>query len=675
MAPCPKMRKNCCLLVLLLVTMVSSALAQVTPCPIFSDNMVLQRNTDKAPIWGLARAGKVVRITTSWDNQTYIAKADDSGRWLTSVTTPDAGGPYTITISDGSKKTTTIANVLIGEVWLCSGQSNMQMPVEGWGKVNNYAEEELLANEYSDIRFLSVQPATSLTPQDTLYIDGGSWQVCDSASVANFSATAYFFGRELYRQYRVPIGLINASWGGTIIEAWMSREAFEGIPDQEHNLHFLDTLPEGKEERKDLFMQQYAAWLDTTNSIIERDDVNISEYTSATFDDSGWDDYQLPQLASVDGTINSVWWVRTTVDIPSSWQGKEVVLNLGKIDDNDVTYFNGVSVGSTIGSVFNRSYTVPAALVHTGKAAIAIRIHDTGGLSGIDCGEKTFNIALADGSDSLCLTGAWKFKTAINSSSLPPMPVNTGSDPNVHTFLYNAMIHPLVPYTIKGAIWYQGENNVSQAYQYRDLLPMLINDWRQKWGYAFPFCLVQLANYMQPVSHPQESAWAELREAQQRTAQTMDNVAMAVTIDIGDADDIHPKNKQEVGRRLALAARNIAYGESDVAYQGPVYMGYRLEEGAVRVLFTPDTSTGLATADGEALAGFEIAGPDHLWHWAQATISDGSVIVSADDVPLPLAVRYAWGDNPPGNLTNATALPAAPFRSDDWPGVAFGNKR
>ncbi len=647
--------------------------AQVSLCPLFSDNMVLQRNMEAVPIWGHGQAGRIVKITTSWDAQTYVAKVDKDGQWRTAVKTPDAGGPYTITVSDGKKKTT-LENVMMGEVWLCSGQSNMEMPIEGWGKVSNYKEEESKANDYPNIRLCSVERGTSTTPLDELSIVGNSWQVCDSASVENFSATAYFFGRALNEHYNIPIGLIKSAWGGTIIEAWMSQQAFENIPQQEANLKAVASLPESSEEREALYDEQYEEWLGKTNEVIARDEGNIAQYTSPSFDDTAWDDIFLPSLGSADGTVNSVWWARRVVDIPESWAGRELTLSLGKVDDNDVTYFNGIPVGNTVGSTLTRVYQIPAECVKAGRAVVAIRIHDTGGLSGVDCAVNLFCLSLPDTDEKLSLVGTWKRHTSVNSSSLPPIPVNTSIDPNVHTLLYNAMINPIVPYAIRGVIWYQGENNVSQAYQYRDLMPMMIHDWRGKWGVEFPFIMVQLANYMQRVDHPQESAWAELREAQLKTRLVMDGVGMVTTIDIGDANDIHPKNKQEVGRRLSLVARDLAYGEHLVC-EGPLYSGYRIENDKIRIMFSSSSSGGMTSSDGGVLKGFEVAGADHVWHEADAEVSSVGVVVSSREVAFPLAVRYAWADNPECNLVNATGLPASPFRTDDWEGVSYGNVR
>ncbi len=542
------------------------------------------------------------------------------------------------------------------------------------GKVNNYQAEEAEADNYGDIRLLLATKATATTPATQLAVENGGWQVCNSQTVAEFSACAYFFGRELHKQYNVPVGLIDTSWGGTIIEAWMSREAFEGIPSQERNLKAVENLPATAEERQALYDAQYSEWLDTVNGMIESDS-NTASFSSPAFDDSAWKDILMPRVASEKGTINALWWARKTVDIPQEWAGKELVLNLGTVDDNDVTYFNGTAVGNTVGCLFNRTYTIPAELVKAGKAVVAVRIHDTGGLSGMECKENDFALSLSGNADEkILLGGNWKYATAINSSALPPMPSNTANDPNFHTFLYNAMINPIVPFAIKGAIWYQGEANTGQAYQYRELMPEMINDWRTKWGYNFPFFMVQLANYMHRADRPQESAWAELREAQLKTRCTLSKTGMATIIDIGDANDIHPKNKQEVGRRLALCARAMAYGEK-IGFEGPLYRGYKIENGKIRILFTRDTAKGLASSDGGALKGFEIAGPDHVWHRAAATTARGSLLVSSPEVPFPLAVRYAWADNPECNLTNSTGLPASPFRTDEWPGVSFGKTR
>jgi sialate O-acetylesterase len=652
----------------------TAATAQVKLCAVFSDNMVMQQQREKAPVWGESKPGKTVKVTTSWDNATYTTTADNAGKWSTAVKTPSAGGPYTITITDGSKKKTVLKNVMIGEVWVCSGQSNMEMPVEGWGHVKDWEKEKAEAGNYPNIRLLLATKVTGGKPMSDLAVEHGGWQVCNAESVADFSACAYFFGRDLNKYRGVPVGLIDTSWGGTIIEAWMSADAFKGIPDQEENMKKIENLPASEADRAQLYKVQYDEWLEKVNETDKGYKDGKPWYATTAVDDSSWKTFHLPGTGSEVGTINAFWWVRKVIDIPQKWAGKELKLNLGQVDDNDVTYFNGEMIGSTIGCMAGRTYTIPARLVKAGKAVVAVRIHDTGGLSGINCGDDDFCIALKNGSDKISLVGDWRYEPSMNEAKVPVMPVNTGSDPNVHTFLYNSMINPIVPFAIKGAIWYQGEANVSQSYQYRELMPLMIKDWRNKWGYDFPFYMVQLANFMQRQDKPQESTWAELREAQLMTRLHLDNVGMATIIDIGEANDIHPKNKQEVGHRLALAARATAYGEK-IDYEGPVYRGYKTKGNTVVVNFQRNTAKGLRTSDNGKVKGFAVAGADHVWHWADAKIEGNTVVVSSSEVAFPLAVRYAWADNPECNLVNGAGLPASPFRTDDWPGMSFGNKR
>ncbi len=652
----------------------SAATAQVKLCPVFSDNMVMQQKKEKAPIWGESKPGKTVTVTTSWDGKNYTTTADDNGKWSTTVKTPAAGGPYTITISDGKKSKTVLKNVMIGEVWVCSGQSNMEMPVEGWGHVKDWEKEKIEANNYPNIRFLLATRVISAQPISDLAVEHDGWQVCNSESVADFSACAYFFGRDLNKYRNVPIGLIDTSWGGTIIEAWMSADAFKDIPDQQGNLKKIENLPASETERAQLYKTQYNEWLDKVNEVDKGYKDGKPYYATVDMDDSSWKTFRFPGTGGEQGTVNAFWWVRKVIDIPRNLAGKELTLHLGQVDDNDVTYFNGEVIGSTIGCMADRTYTIPAKLVKAGKAVVAIRIHDTGGLTGINCDDDKFYIAPKKDLVRIPLTGDWKYEPSMNAAKVPAMPVNIGSDPNVHTFLYNSMINPIVPFAIKGAIWYQGEANVSQSYQYRELMPLMIRDWRNKWGYDFPFYMVQLANFMQRQDKPQESTWAELREAQLMTRLHLDKVGMATIIDIGEANDIHPKNKQEVGRRLALAARATAYGEK-ITYEGPVFSGYKTKGNSITVNFRRGTAKGLRTSDNGEVKGFAVAGADHVWHWADAKIEGNTVKVSSPDVAFPIAVRYAWADNPECNLVNSDGLPASPFRSDDWPGLSFGNKR
>ena len=646
-----------------------AAFAQVKLSPLFSDNMVLQQQS-QVPVWGETKPGKTVTIKTSWDGKEYTVRAYADGKWETIVATPKAGGPYTIRISDG--KPVTLENVMIGEVWLCSGQSNMEMQVEDWGKVMNYEQEKAEANQYPNIRFLLVEKATSSQPIDELKAAAGGWQVCSSKSVADFSAAAYFFGRDLHQNLDVPIGLIDTSWGGTYAESWTSRPALSTLPYMRDRLQQAADLPVTKEGREEKFRQDVAAW----SADVAKKDKGYADgkavWASADFDDADWQQMRMPGWIQEQGLpgFNGIVWFRKTIDIPARWAGKELTLEFGSVDDNDFTYFNGVEVGHTENWMAPRSYKISKELVKAGKVVIAVRVMDTGGNGGFG-GDARSMVLRRSEKDALALAGDWKYQPSLSLRDVPPMPLNTANEPNIPSFLFNAMLNPLVPYCIKGAIWYQGEANTGDAYRYRDLLPLMITDWRNQWGYEFPFYIVQLANFMAQQPEPSESAWAELREAQAR-ALHLNNTGLAVAIDIGDAFDIHPKNKQEVGRRLALQARARTYGEK-IPFSSPMYKSYRIEGNKIRLTFS-HTYGLLKAKDGGKLQGFAIAGPDHKFHWADAVVEGKTIVVSSPEVPMPLAVRYAWADNPACNVYNKADLPLAPFRTDDWKGVTRGNE-
>ena len=643
--------------------------AQVKLLPIFSDNMVLQQQT-QAPIWGESKPNKKVEITTSWDQKKYTIQADEQGKWSTKVATPVAGGPYNITISDGKK--VKLSNVMIGEVWICSGQSNMEMQVEGWGKVKNYEQEKEEANNYPNIRFLLVENAMSPTPVENITAKENGWQVCTSKSVADFSAAGYFFGRDLNKYRNVPIGLIDTSWGGTIIETWTSNEALSTIPSMKKRLEALVGLPASQEGRKKKFEEDVETW----KAEVERIDKGCFNgeaiWAAPDFNDAAWKSMKVPGLMQEQDLpgFSGLVWFRKTIDIPAGWAGKDLILNLGVIDDNDFTYFNGIQIGHTEGWMAPRSYKIPKELVKKGKAVIAVRVMDTGGTGGINGSPESISLHLSD-TEAIQLAGNWKYQVSLDMREVAPMPVDMSWNPNSPTFLFNAMLNPLIPYAIKGAIWYQGESNAGEAFQYRDLMPLMITDWRNRWGYDFPFYMVQLASFTAKQTAPVESTWAELREAQTRTLH-LQNTGMAVAIDIGEEFDIHPKNKQEVGRRLALAARAQTYGEK-IPYSGPIYKSYKIEGNKIRIFFD-HIDGGLKTANGEMPKGFTIAGVDHKFHWADAVIEGNTVVVSSSEVTLPVAVRYAWADYPICNMYNGADLPMSPFRTDDWKGITYVNK-
>ena len=505
----------------------TSVVAQVKLSPIFSDNMVLQQQT-KAPVWGETKPYKKVEINTSWDQKKYTVQADSQGKWKTEVVTPVAGGPYSITIFDGKK--VKLSNVMIGEVWVCSGQSNMEMQVEGWGKVMNYQQEKEEAENYPNIRFLLVEKATSPRPINEIKAAENGWQVCSSKTVADFSAAGYFFGRDLHKYQNVPIGLIDTSWGGTYIETWTSKEALATMPNMQKKLDLLNGLPITKEDREKKFYSDVENWKKEVAKIDKGFVDSEAVWAVTGLEDSGWKTMKVPGLMQEQGLegFNGIVWFRKIIDIPENWIGKELTLNVGVIDDNDFTYFNGVQVGHTEGWMAPRSYKIPKELVKGGKTVIAVRVMDTGGTGGINGSPESISLHRSE-TDAVQLAGDWKYQISLNIKDIPQMPVNTANEPNVPSFLFNAMLNPLIPYAIKGAIWYQGEANTGQAYQYRELMPLMIKDWRDRWGYDFPFYMVQLASFTAQQTAPVDATWAELREAQTQTLH-LGNTGMAVTI-------------------------------------------------------------------------------------------------------------------------------------------------
>ena len=422
---------------------------------------------------------------------------------------------------------------------------------------------------------------------------------------------------------------------------------------------------------KKKYDQDLAAW----QSQVEKADKGYLNgkvlWGDKSLDMSDWKSMPIPGFweESVLKGFDGVVWLRKTVDIPAQWQNAKLTLSLDAIDDNDITYYNGVEVGRTEGWNVPRKYSIPATLVKTGKAVILVRASDTGGGGGMYGDPAKLNLS-QNADKSISLAGEWQYKIGSNLNELPTA-LKNWNDPNRPTVLYNAMINPIVPFTIKGAIWYQGESNADKAYQYRELFPLMIKDWRKQWNLNFPFYFVQLANFTPTSEQPEESNWAELREAQLQTLH-LENTGMAVTIDIGEAKDIHPKNKQEVGRRLSVMARADVYG-AKIPFSGPIYDSYIVEGNTIRIKFK-HADGGLKTLNGEPLKGFAIAGLDHKFQWAEVRIDGNDVVVSSKEVVNPIAVRYAWATNPVCNLNNAADLPASPFRTDDWPGGTLGKK-
>lgn len=640
-----------------LISFLHAATAQIKLPAIFSDNMVLQRNA-KIPIWGMGKPGQ--QITVKIHQQSKTTTADRDGKWRVDLAAMSAGGPYELTVSGA--ETIAFKKVMIGEVWLCSGQSNMEMPlVSTWATVNNFKTEVAAAN-YPDLRLFIAKRAKSTKPRTDVESEG--WKRCDSTSVKNFSATAYFFGRHLQQKLGVPVGLIQSAWGGTVVETWTSSATLKTVPDMAGFVKLLETSPVDSIFDESAFAAKMAAWNRQLDELDTAAPETGAAWNHPDFDDSSWKTMLLPNnweragLPAFDGIVK----FRKSLQLPESFSKQNLQLNLGPIDDADVTYFNGAQIGAT--SIYNqhRHYRVPADLPKSGKNVIAVRVLDTGGNGGLYGKPETLNL-LKDSTQAFSLAGEWRYQLGSDLQKLPPRPALTNT-PNRPTVLYNAMIAPLVPYAIRGTIWYQGESNAGRAYQYRTLFPLLIKDWRAHWGQGdFPFLFVQLANFRPAAVEPVDDDWAELREAQ-TMAFSLPNTGMAVTIDIGDANDIHPGNKQDVGNRLALNARRLVYGEN-IAYSGPIYKSMKIEVNRIRLFFN-HAQDGLMSKDGDKLQGFAIASEDRKFVWAEAMIDGKTVVVSSLQIAKPAAVRYAWAINPVCNLYNRAGLPASPFRTDAW---------
>ena len=657
------MYKKSVIFTLLCTLYIISVQAQISLSSLFTDNMVLQQQTD-APIWGKAEPKQQLNIFSSWDNSTITVRANEHGIWKASLATPKAGGPYEIIITSGKKEKIRLSNILIGEVWLCSGQSNMEWRLND-GLMNQ--QQEIAAANYPQIRMITIQKGIALLLVDDCKVVGDTWQICSPETVGGFSAVAYFFGRDLHQNLNVPIGLINSSWGGTLAEAWTEGDCLSQMPYFSDYVKKIRQLPSDKEELKRIYQQSLENWFHDLNTKDQGIENGKLIWADKNFDDADWFDFPVPEMVQTVRMThkNGVFWFRKEINIPANWSGQEVTLNMGPIDDDDFTYFNGELIGQTEGCFSPRNYKIPGNLVKPGKSVIAVRVIDTGGLGGL--GGDAASYWLSSSKGKIDISGNWKAKLSLDLNTIGPLPRRLDENANEPTVLYNAMINPLVPYAFKGAIWYQGESNANRAIQYRDLLPLMINSWRKQFGHEFPFYIVQLANFMKLQTEPVESSWAELREAQSLTAKNLNNTGVAVAIDIGEANDIHPRNKQDVGKRLALAARAQTYGEK-ITYSGPVYKTYKIEGNAIRLSFE-HTDGGLQTKNGEKLQGFTIAGVDHKFYWADAGIDGDEIIVSSPEVEFPVAVRYAWADNPICNLYNGAGLPASPFRTDSWRGL------
>jgi sialate O-acetylesterase len=632
-----------------------SALPNVKLPGALSSNMVLQRNKE-IRVWGWADKGE--KVTVTFNNKSESAKAGNDGKWSLVLPSMKEGGPFTMTVK--GKNEIKLENILLGDIWVCSGQSNMEWSLKN---TNNAAKEIADAN-YPDIRLLSIPKNMQYVPAED--VAGIKWEVCSPESVPGFSAVGYLFGRDVYKSAGVPIGLINTSWGGTNIEAWTSADFITTVEEFKNAVSLKKTSPAEMEAARQKQLQD----LCTRFGITIEKKTNTDNWNQPGIDLTSWQDMDVPGLweAKGIGEVDGFFWFRKEVDIPEEISGKEWTLILGKIDDGDLTYVNGTLVGKSDVYTDIREYTLKPGILKPGKNLIAVRVEDTGGGGGFWSAKEDMKLVCQN--KEIPLAGIWKCRLSAESLRL-----NSNDNPNSNpSSLFNGMINPILNLAVTGAIWYQGEANAPKAYQYRTLLPLMINCWRAKWNQPdMYFYFVQLANYMKADEQPAESDWAELREAQSMTL-SLPHTGMAVITDIGEANDIHPRNKQDVGMRLSLHALKDVYGKQ-VVTDGPQFKSVKFDGAMALLEFNTQGSVLVANDKYGYLRGFAVAGADKKFYWAKASIAGNRVIVTCDKVAVPVAVRYAWGNNPDdANLYNTEGLPASSFRTDDWPGITFNLK-
>ena len=614
--------------------------------PLVGDHMVVQRDA-AVPIEGRAAPGAEVALSIG--ELTFTTHADDEGAWQIVLPPREAGGPFGFAVRSGGE-TVRVRDVLAGDVWIASGQSNMEWTVAD----SRNAEAEIAAADDPRIRNFRIPRSWSYSPADTLV--GGEWEVSDRAHVGGHSAVAYFFARELRGHVDVPIGIIDNSWGGARLEPYMSADAL-GL--DAAGAAQVRALQQAREEELRRGLEARIGELPTSDpGLVD----GRAVWADPSLEDGDWARIRVParwEEAGYNG-LDGVAWYRRDITLTAAAAASPVHLGLGMIDDGDRTWVNGVEVGG-MEMAWNqpRRYRVPADVLREGRNVVAVRVVDTGGGGGIHGPEELLYLETAEGRRPLA--GEWRFRIGV-------VALGSGDMNQVPTVLYNQMVHPITDYPVRGVIWYQGESNAypGDAYEYRELFKTMIRSWREAWGRELPFLWVQLANFMQPGDGTEPSDWAMLRESQ-TAALALPGTAQALAIDIGEADDIHPRNKQDVGARLARAARAVAYGQ-DVVYSGPVYRSHTVRpDGRVEIAF--DHVDGGLVARGGTLGGFAIAGEGGEFVVAEARIEGDRVVVWSEAVPDPVAVRYAWADNPvTANLYNEEGLPATPFRTDEGPG-------
>lgn len=634
---------------------------------LFSDHMVLQQKSN-VKFWGTDKPNNEITISTSWENETKTI-VDINGHWNVSIGTPSAGGPFKIEIKSNQHKIV-LNDIMIGEVWLASGQSNMEMTLMGWppNDIINNADEEIAKSSNSKIRMFNVEKQISINPLGDVK---GSWKVSSPEETKNFSASAYFFAKELFKKLQVPIGIINSSWGGTPVESWTSKKTIDTFNEFKSVTQSINTSDLFKNELK-WFSQFKAIGIPTTDEQWINLNLLDNLIVEKSYNDSDWEEIQLPgrydnQING--GEFNGAVWFRKNIVIDNL--DSDYILTIGAVDDMDETYVNGHKIGGLIGMGFwnkKREFKIPKSILKKGNNTIAVRAIDAEGV-----GEIIGPMTLSNNNIKVSLNGNWKYKLiaeiynnkfylyGINNidfnSRIKTIKLNSG----VPTVLYNGMINPLVPYTIKGVIWYQGESNVGRADQYENLFPAMIRDWREKWNYDFPFYYVQIAPYQYNINKDSLLDQSqELREAQRNSLKTK-NTGMVVTMDIGNFNNIHPSNKQDIGSRLARLALYNNYN-INIVPSGPIFNGLKVIGSKLILEFENPGSRLISKGD---LLGFEIAGADKKYVFANAKIINNQVELYSDKIKNPLYARYAWKDKAVPSLFNLEGLPASSFKYEE----------
>jgi sialate O-acetylesterase len=630
----------------------------------FSDHAVLQRDRP-VPIWGRATAGD--KVTVSFGGKDFTGVTRPDGTWKTQLDPmPASNEPRDMVIRGERGEPLRLTDILVGDVWLCSGQSNMGVNVAA--SLN--PADEIATADYPEIREFKVAERSSLTPTAEVK---GRWQRCSPQTVSQFSGVAYFFGRELHQELNIPIGLCVSAVGATPAEAWTRLETLHKLPDigKRADAEIAKVQSQGEDNRR--FLVERAAWEKTHGVSPPPVSAAARDWAAPDLDTSDWKMVTFPgQWKQFGLTSGGVFWIRKEFDLPAdALQQPHVILGLNWASEQyDTVFLNGEKVAELVEKpptfyTAQRSYYVPVKFAKPGRNVVAVRFvaaTETAGMH--QWGKGVFPFAGLTSVDE-----NWLMKVESTFPPLPPEALASRPKPNsinpraVAASLFNGMIAPLVPMAIKGVIWYQGESNVTRAKEYRDLLSAMITDWRAQWGQGdFPFYIVQLANYYGVPKEPADGGVARVREAQLQVTQTVPGTGLAVAIDIGE-ESIHPRNKQDVGKRLALQALHHTYDRA-VPCSGPIYRSMTVEGAAIRLSF--DHAEGLVARHGPP-KWFAIAGEDKKFVWADARIDGESVVVTSPRVPQPVAVRFAWADNPEGfNLSNAGGLPAVPFRTDAW---------